>query len=930
MLFDGTVIIISRLILHTFHCLLIIMLSGTFSYSIFSGNTGNKFSIDTGTGQIKVISLLDREAPNPGSYDLVIYATDSGVTPGALTGSTTTSITINDVNDNTPSCTASFHATTLPENSVAGTAVYTLTCSDVDVGANGVIVYSITSGNTGSAFTINSAAGAITVNTAGALDADTTPTFSLVVGVTDTGAPALATSVNVEVALTNLNEATPVWTPSSAYSAFVSESETPGYSVLSVLATDTDTGVNGDVRYTITGGNTGNAFYLNTLTGELFVQGSLDRETTPSYTLAIQAADQPVNPADVLTAAGTIVITINDVNDEAPVCPSTPYTSTNDEDETVGTLIVTVTCPDGDTGANGVVSYSITAGNGEGKFSISSVTGVVSLVATLDYETTVAYSLTIQAIDGGATSLTGTAVVLVDVGAINEANPAITVPPGGYTPNISEGAALGTVVVTMVGTDTDTTVHGVIGWSITGGNTQNKFAIDSISGVITVVAPLDRENTASYTLTVQAIDSLPTNGDQLTDSEPVIITVTDENDNFPEFVPGSYGVSVMEGAAVGSTLVTLVILDDDSGVNAQYDLAITAGNTGSSFSLSGDDLTLAASLDYETIAQYQLAISVTDRGTPSLSTNAYVIVNVVSQNEHPPVFVVDTFSVSFAEDIAIGASIYDADATDLDLGDGGDLRYSIMDGNPNDVKFLIDPVTGVVTTGSYLDYDTLPNVYHLNISVTDNAGIIGPSNLYDFMVLTVNLTDVNDVTPTFTMNTYTQSINENIGNSQSVITVLANDADSGLNGDVLYTVQSGDGTGQFVIDTNSGLISTDSAQTLDYDTKSSYALMIRAVDQGTPVKSSYCLVRIDLIDINNSPPVFNPSDYYVMVQEFLPSGVFVANVYATDDDVRLNGQMDFSITLASDPLGKFALTQSSNNDGVINTAGVLDREVTSQ
>ncbi len=508
---------------------------------------------------------------------------------------------------------------------------------------------------------------------------------------------------------------------------------------------------------------------------------------------------------------------------------------------------------------------------------------------------------------------------------VNEVTPAITVPVGGYTATISEDTVVGTVIVTIVSTDADSGVHGDIRYSITGGNAQNHFSMEEYTGNVYVVAGLDREATDSYTLTVRATDSLPSLGDELYDETNVIIAITDVNDNYPTFVPSVYAIEVMESAAVGATLQRLTVTDDDIGVNENYDLVIISGNTNSDFALSGDDVLVAKNLDHEVNSYYDIVVEVADRGVPSLSSTARVIINVLSVNEYPPVFDVTSATVTIDEDIPVGILIYDANATDADANTAGVLKYAIESGDPEGFLFLMDTDTGKITLGSYLDYDTSPQSYTLNVSVQDNAGETG--YLVDYMLLTIDLLDVNDNTPVFTQNTYSVDIDENIGDSALVVTVAANDDDSGLNAAILYSIDSGDGHEEFQIDTTSGDITTIVGQTLDRDTKDSYTLLVRAEDQGSPVRSSFCLVKISLNDINDNVPVFSPSDFDASLDENQAISTLLTSVYATDDDIGNNALLALSIDAASDPnSGHFSLTQISADTAEIYTTQVLDHE----
>ena len=888
-----------------------------------SGNSEGRFRVDATNGSLRLVSALDRETT--ASYTLQVTATDHG--SPARTGTATVQLTVTDVNDNDPAMTSTLVAVVVTENSPAGTVVATITASDLDAGVNSQLTYAFASGNVGGCFAINSSTGIVTVQTTSVLDRETTPLFTLLVDVRDQA----VVSSNVKnitmtllVSLVDLNDNSPQFAPGN-YTATVNENDVVGTSVADVNATDADSGVNSDLTYSIVAGNTGSAFYVDPIVGVVYIQNRLDRETIPTYTIVVTATDTAVVLADRLTSTATVIVTVADFNDNPPVCPNNPYVVTTAENTSLSTVLANVSCTEADIGVNGQIQYNISAGNVEGKFAIDGSTGAVSLIVALDYETTVAFSITILAVDQGTITLTGTAEVFVVVTGINEHDPVIHIPGGGYASNVSEDAALDCVITTINATDADRGIQGDVRFSITAGNSQNRFDIDVNTGNISVVAGLDRENVPSYSLTVRATDSLPAYGDERYVETTIAVTITDVNDNYPVFVPAAFGVSVLEGAAIGATLLRMTVTDDDTGTNGQHQLAIVSGNNGTAFNISGDDLLVASSLNHETQPQYVLIVQAVDLGSPVLVANATVVVNVLAQNEFPPILSPDNGSLTLLEDILVGTPIYDVNATDQDTGVHGYLHYAIVGGNPNDAAFVIDPVSGVISVGSLLDYDTAPQSYVIDINVTDNAGVMFA--LIDVMTLNVTLIDVNDNVPLFTQNTYAVTINENMAINASVAAVAANDADSGNNSNIGYSIESGDGGSHFTIDTVSGQINTSAVVNIDYEVKQNYVLVVKATDGGTPVKSSFCVLKITVTDLNDNDPVFNPFAFITSVDENMATGTNVTPVYATDADSGANARLTFSIVGSSDPNGHFQIAKLTNDTAEISTASPLDREI---
>ncbi|HHJ15063.1 MAG TPA: DUF4347 domain-containing protein, partial [Gammaproteobacteria bacterium] len=195
------------------------------------------------------------------------------------------------------------------ENSGNGTSVGVVSATDEDPGD--VLTYSITAGNTGNAFAIDSATGEITVSDATQLDFETNPAYSLTVQVQDNGTGTLTDTATVTVNLTDLNEAPAINNQSFA----VNENTANGTVVGMVSASDPDTA--DTLTYSITAGNTGNAFAIDSATGEITVSDAtqLDFETNPAYSLTVQVQD---NGTGTLTDTATVTVNLADLN-EAPV-----------------------------------------------------------------------------------------------------------------------------------------------------------------------------------------------------------------------------------------------------------------------------------------------------------------------------------------------------------------------------------------------------------------------------------------------------------------------------------------------------------------------------------------------------------------------------------------------------------------------------------
>uniref|UniRef100_A0A4W5KZU5 Cadherin domain-containing protein n=1 Tax=Hucho hucho TaxID=62062 RepID=A0A4W5KZU5_9TELE len=134
-------------------------------------------------------------------------------------------------------------------------------------------------------------------------------------------------------------------------------------------------------------------------------------------------------------------------------------------------------------------------------------------------------------------------------------------------------------------------------------------------------------------------------------------------------------------------------------------------------------------------------------------------------------------------------------------------------------------------------------------------------------MVNINLTDVNDNAPMFSRDVYTAVVSEDATIGESIVKLTAEDVDSQVNGDILYSIVSGDRENQFFIDPLSGMVKVN--KQLDRETVSGYSLAVRALDSGVPPMSSTVMVNIDISDINDSPPTFTPANLTTVIQVLL-------------------------------------------------------------
>ncbi|XP_055588867.1 protein dachsous-like [Uranotaenia lowii] len=421
-------------------------------------------------------------------------------------------------------------------------------------------------------------------------------------------------------------------------------------------------------RYNIVSGNVNNAFRLSShrerdgvLYLDLQINGFLDRETTPAYSLVVEALDGGNPP---LRGLMTVNITIQDVNDNQPIFNQSRYFATVPENATIGTTVLQVYATDQDAGDNGLVEYAINRrqSDKDQMFRIDANTGLISVNKPLDFETKELHELVVVAKDRGLQPLETTAFVSIRVTDVNDNQPIINVIflSDDATPKISESAQPGEFVARISVNDPDSkTEYSNVNVTLSGGDGHFGLTTrDNIIYLVIVSLPLDREIKPNYTLSVVATD---TGNPPLHASKTIFLTVTDINDNAPEFEKEIYHANVMEVADPGTSVIQVTAIDKDEGNNSAiaYSLLDTPDTHSQWFQIDSNSglITTRAHIDCETDPVPQLVVVAKDNGFPPLSSTGTVLVTIHDVNDNEPIFDQSFYNVSVAENEPKGRCI---------------------------------------------------------------------------------------------------------------------------------------------------------------------------------------------------------------------------------------------------------------------------------
>ncbi|XP_056636781.1 cadherin-99C [Diorhabda sublineata] len=656
-------------------------------YSIYhvSNNGNNKFTINPMTGVIETVGKL-----NAGEqYSLTVQATDLG----GLYSQAIVEVTISPgPNTQPPVFEQSSYDIEVSEGATINSTIATIMAVDPE---GDPVTYSIASGNDLRQFAIGSKSGVITVIRQ--LDREDLNTYQLVIKAEDAG--KLFSTVRVNIKVTDINDKNPEFV-GDPYRFKVKEGldrTTVGF----VRATDADEGANAKVTYFIPNDL---PFDIDNETGEITTNRPLDYENQKEYHFVVTAKDGATDPR---IATATVSIEVIDVEDELPVF-KTPQYEANVPENMPDYYVTKVEATDPDTVKK--ITYVIHQGPTD-LFRIEENTGAVYTTRGLDYEKDNKHVLIIGTLENMSSSNGSTTKVVIHVEDRNDIPPVFTIIPHPIT--LEDDAPIGTVVSTLVATDSDGTAPGnKVRYELVGrGKAEKYFQIDPDTGVLRVTNDLKKEIDTEYQVDVRAFDL---GEPQLSSVITVDVYIQHVATVAPEvglrFADSSYSLQVPENATVGYKIKTLTIVNSKiHGGGIPLKCQIISGNKENKFYTNTTEdrncaIYLNDTLDYETQESYDFEVEI--MSLKGFINKEYAIteitVNVVDVNDNKPFFVfptsgVEKYYAAFSYSSPISTTVTQVKADDKDSGKYGKISYSLA-GNYSDEFFVIDSSTGIIKT----------------------------------------------------------------------------------------------------------------------------------------------------------------------------------------------------------------------------------------
>uniref|UniRef100_A0A3Q3FZA3 Protocadherin 1 gamma 22 n=1 Tax=Kryptolebias marmoratus TaxID=37003 RepID=A0A3Q3FZA3_KRYMA len=356
----------------------------------------------------------------------------------------------------------------------------------------------------------------------------------------------------------------------------------------------------------------------------------------------------------------------------------------------------------------------------------------------------------------------------------------------------------------------------------------------------------------------------------------VEIEIQDTNDHSPNFIAKEKIVKIAELVNPGARFPLESAQDPDVGTNSvrtyliskneHFKLTVKNHKDGRKI----PELVLERALDREKLPVHNLILTAVDGGDPVRSGTSEITVIVLDNNDNAPQFEKQLYEANLSECATIGTEIVQVKATDADEGLNGEIEYLFAEQTTDLILtfFDINRSTGIIVVKNNLDHETT-SLHRFDVTAKDK----GNPEMDGHCSVEIKIVDINDNIPEIIVTSLTTPIPEDSAIGTVIAIISAKDPDSGDNGKVTLTM------------------SPKSPFRLNPSISKHYSLVTNGpLDRE---KNSHYIV--ELLDVNDNPPVFSQLSYVVYVKENHPPGIIICSVSATDPDVGGNAKISYSI-----------------------------------
>ncbi|XP_051019093.1 protocadherin beta-6 [Acomys russatus] len=592
---------------------------------------------------------------------------------------------------------------------------------------------------------------------------------------------------------------------------------------------------------------------LEAETGNLLLKEKPDREVLCGVTEPCVLHFQIIleNPVQFFQTD----LELTDINDHSPEFPHKEMLLKIQESAHPGTVFPLKAAQDPDIGSNAVQNYTVSPNLHFHVVTHSRADGrkypELMLDKALDREEQPELTLTLTALDGGTPARSGTTAVHIEVMDINDNAPQFV--QSLYEVQIPENSPLDALVVMVSARDLDAGMHGHVAYSLfQGGEVSQPFVIDETTGEIRLNKELDFETTPYYNMEIIATDSGGLSG-----KCSVLVKVVDVNDNAPKLTISSLTSAIPENAPE-AVVAVYSVSDPDSGDNGrivcsiQNELPFLLKPTFENYYT----LVTEGPLDRESRAEYNITITVSDLGTPRLTTQHTITVQVSDINDNAPAFTQPSYTLFVRENNSPALHIGTISATDSDSGSNAHITYSLLP--PHDLRLPLDSLVSINADNGQLfalralDYEAL-QAFEFRVGASDR----GSPELSSQVLVRVLVLDDNDNAPfvLYPLQNASAPCTEllpRVAEPGYLVTkVVAVDQDSGQNAWLSFQLLKATEPGLFSMWAHNGEVRT--TRLLSERDATKHRLLLLVKDNGEPPRSASVTLHVLVVDGFSQP-----------------------------------------------------------------------------
>ncbi|XP_032411433.1 protocadherin-20 [Xiphophorus hellerii] len=640
------------------------------------------------------------------------------------------SVIIEDINDNAPYFENSKICLDISEDVPAGTSLMLDDqARDRDSGPNGQLKYELKGSGGVFSLKVEEEGPLIKLIVQKALDRETQDLYQMQLVATDCGVQPLSVSVPIFVTVTDVNDNCPSFSPNSPLSATISGDSKKDTVVTQVVAADPDLGPNAAIVYSLSPKVSERAkklLILSSHSGHIRLTQDLEIDSSEELVLKVLASGLHCPPAETQVTVSLLPKATQGLTIKIGFIAK-HYNQTVVIPESQPPTPLAVLEPEGDSS----FKDSSLAIEGDVPFFLSPQSGkyLLSTSKPLDYEMKSEYHISVV-VKGSSSERSVIAPpqleIRVMVEDVNDNAPHFS--QTDYQLEVEENNEPALILLQVSATDADSGLNGRVTYRLDK-HTSAIFKVDSVTGQLSALVPLDREQKSVHKLTVFARDSgVP----PLESQASVIIRVLDRNDNAPVFSTPHFIFFIPENAPPFAQVGLIEVEDPDEGENGKIEMQIVQGNTSFVVGSIQRMLYTTTNLDREMTDRHELYLAVSDNGRPvALTSSARVTIFIEDINDNNPKVILPSSNYSclvVSPATPVGTNVTKVYAIDEDSGVNSEITYSVV--APKSVwqntPFQVDSKSGNITLRQELLQENM-GMHNLFIVVRDNGK---PTPLY--------------------------------------------------------------------------------------------------------------------------------------------------------------------------------------------------------